>query len=80
MGVYFMEEKSISTESSQWRTKTLTTGAIIGALIGIGAAYLLVQKADREHGKLNMGASEGIKLGMMVLGLLRQISQLHDAN
>lgn len=71
-----MEEKSLSTESSQWRTKTLAAGVFIGALVGLGAAYLLVQKADREQGKLTVGTGEGIKLGLMVLGLLRQISLL----
>jgi hypothetical protein len=71
-----MEETNLSTETAQWRNKTLAAGVIIGALVGLGAAYLLVQKADREKGKLEVGTGGGIKLGLIVLSFLRQISQL----
>ncbi len=71
-----MEETNLSTETSQWRNKTLAAGVLIGALVGLGAAYLLIQKADRDKGKLEMGAGGGIKLGLIVLSFLRQISQL----
>jgi hypothetical protein len=70
-----MEETSLSTETSQWRNKTLAAGVFIGALVGLGAAYLLVQKADRDKGKLEVGTGEGIKLGLIVLEFLRKISQ-----
>lgn len=73
-----MEESSLSTETSQWRTKTLAGGVLIGALIGLGAAYLMVQKAERNQGKLEVGTGEGLKLGLLVLGFLRQILQLND--
>ncbi|MBN1537297.1 MAG: hypothetical protein JW908_11240 [Anaerolineales bacterium] len=73
-----MEEKSLSTESSQWRAKTLAAGVLVGALVGLGAAFLLIQKAERDSGKLEVGAGEGLKLGLLVLGLLRQISQINE--
>jgi hypothetical protein len=71
-----MEETSLSTETSQWRNKTLAAGVFIGALVGLGAAYLLIQKADRDQGKLEVGTGGGIKLGLIVLNFLRQVSQL----
>lgn len=73
-----MEETSLSTESSQWRTKTLAAGVLFGALIGLGAAYLLVQKAEKKDSQLHVGTGEGIKLGLLVLGFLRQILQFND--
>jgi len=73
-----MEETSLSTETSQWRTKTLAGGVLIGALIGLGAAYLLVQKAERNESKLQVGTGEGIKLGLIILAFLRQILQFND--
>ncbi|HEY42648.1 MAG TPA: hypothetical protein G4O11_01570, partial [Anaerolineae bacterium] len=40
-----------------WKTKTLLIGSIIGALTGLGAAYLLIQQAERrgEQPKIGTG-------------------------
>jgi hypothetical protein len=65
-------------ETKSWKTKTLILGGLIGALVGLSAAYLLVQRAEKEHGRLQMNAGEGIKLGLLVLGLLRQVAQLGE--
>jgi hypothetical protein len=67
-------EKSIDS----WKTKTLLIGAAIGALVGAGAAYLLVQKSERDQSRLSISAGEGVKLGLLVLGLLRQVTQLGE--
>lgn len=61
-----------------WKTKTLLIGAALGALTGLGAAYLLVQKAKREDGRPELSAGEGIKLGLLLLGMLRQVAQLGE--
>ncbi len=60
------------------KTKALLFGALIGALVGVSAAYLLIQRAEKEDGKLQVGTGEGIKLGLLVLGLLRQVAQLGE--
>jgi hypothetical protein len=67
-------------ETKSWKTKTLILGGLIGALVGLSAAYLLVQRAEKEHGRLQMNAGEGIKLGLLVLGLLRQVAQLGEGS
>lgn len=61
-----------------WKTRVLLTGAVLGALTGVGAAYLLIQKAEKENRPVKVGASEGVRLGLMLLGLLRQIGQLGE--
>jgi nitrate reductase gamma subunit len=61
-----------------WRAKTLFMGAALGALVGIGAAYLIVQRAEREAGKVRITAGDGVKLGLLVFGLLRQVAQLGE--
>ncbi len=63
------------TPSNDWKTKILIIGAIIGALTGLGTAYLLIQRADEEDG-LKMSAGDGAKLGVSVFSFLRQISQM----
>lgn len=63
-------------EGTGWKNKALVLGGVVGGLIGVGAAYLLVQRAEREGTELRLGTGEGIRLGLMVLGMLRQVSQL----
>ncbi|MBW8011417.1 MAG: hypothetical protein FVQ83_09275 [Chloroflexi bacterium] len=64
--------------NSELRTKTLAAGAIIGALTGLGAAYLLVQRADRNESETSLTTREGLRLGVLILGMLRSIAQLGD--
>jgi len=61
-----------------WRTKALLLGAILGALTGIGAAYLYLQRAESEDGRPRVTARDGVKIGLLVLGLLRQVAQLGE--
>jgi hypothetical protein len=63
-------------EDSNWRVRTLIIGGLLGAFTGLGAAYLLVQKADREDQEPKVSTGEGIRLGLLVLGLLRQVGEL----
>lgn len=60
------------------KSDTLILGAIIGALTGIGAAYLLVKRADRDGDEVSVTTGEGLRLGFLVLGLLRSIATLGD--
>ncbi len=62
------------TNQTDLKPKILVIGAIIGALTGVGAAYLLLQRADEDG--LEMTPGEGVKLGVTILSFLRQITQL----
>lgn len=62
--------------NSDWKSKTLIVGAFIGALSGLGAAYMLVQRAEKRGEVPNLGAGDGLKLGLLLLGLLRQVGEL----
>lgn len=64
--------------TENWKPKLLVGGALIGALTGFLAAYLLAQRAEANGSKLNMSAGEGVKLGLLVFGLLRQVTQLGE--
>jgi len=61
-------------DENNWRGRTLLLGALIGALTGLGAAYVLVRRAEERGEPPQLGAGEGVRLGMGVLGLLRMIS------
>ncbi len=64
------------TEDSNWKTRTLIVGVLAGALTGLGVAFVLIQRAEQEGGVVQLGTSDGLKLGMGVLGLLRQVGQI----
>jgi hypothetical protein len=71
-----MEENyELESIENNRRTRILVIGALIGALTGLGAAYLLLQRGEKE-GQLDISAGEGVKLGLSVFGFLRQVTQL----
>lgn len=59
-----------------WKTKTLIIGAIIGALAGVAAAYIFAQKSDQLEEKPHLTAGDGVKVGLGVLAVLRQIADM----
>ena len=61
---------------TNWEGPVLAIGAVVGALTGLGAAYLLVVRAKKREERPSLNAIEGIKLGLLVFGLLRQVSLL----
>jgi hypothetical protein len=63
-----------------WRTKALVIGAVSGAVIGLLATYLLVQNAERQGRSPEISAGEGVRLGLLVLGLLRSVADLGEGD
>lgn len=57
------------------KTKIILLGAIIGALAGAGAAFLLSQSIDEEEG-LSLAPKDGVKLGVAAFSFLRQVTDL----
>ena len=60
------------------KNKTLFAGALIGAVTGLLAAMLLHRSAEKNERDTAITAGEGLKLGVLVFGLLRAISSLGD--
>ena len=73
-----VESEKTLFEDENWKRKVMLAGGAVGLLVGLGAAYLLVQRSEREGSKPVLNLVEGIKLGLLVLGLLRQVSQLGE--
>jgi hypothetical protein len=74
-----MEETNEIVEASNWKPKALIIGAVIGALVGVGAAYLYAQRVESENAEPTMRPADGVRLGVMVLGLLRSIAELGES-
>jgi hypothetical protein len=65
-----------SNDDEQWKSKVLLLGGVVGALTGLLGAYLLIQNAEKQNTTPELSAGEGVKLGVLVMGLLRQVAQL----
>jgi len=79
-----MEENAM-IESSEapvvddtWKVKTLLIGAALGALTGLGAAFLLTMRAEQKGTRLAITPGKGVQLGVMLAGLLRSILTLGE--
>ena len=70
------EQSEMVEMDTSWAGQVMVIGAVVGALTGLGAAYLLIQRAKRRAEPPNLNTSEGIKLGLLVFGLLRQVAML----
>ena len=58
--------------------RNLLFGALIGAMTGIIAASLLNRRAQQAGTEVALTSGDGMKLGMLVFGLLRAIAGLGD--
>jgi hypothetical protein len=74
-----MEETEIveGTDNS-WKIQTLVIGGVLGALVGVGAAFLLTKRAEQKGTSLAITPGKGVQLGVMVAALLRSILSLGD--
>ena len=61
------------------KSKTLLLGALIGAFTGLLAALLLQRRVEKDEERATaLTTGEGLKLGVLVFGLLRAIASLGD--
>jgi gas vesicle protein len=60
------------------KNSTILFGALIGAVTGLVAAILLTRRAEKAERETAITTGEGLKLGVLVFGLLRAIASLGD--
>ena len=58
--------------------KILIAGTLIGAVTGLLAAMMLQRNAEKYERDTTITTGEGLKLGVLVFGLLRAISSLGE--
>jgi hypothetical protein len=60
------------------KNKTLIVGALLGAVTGLLAAFVLQRQAEKKGTEITISTGEGLRLGLLVMGLLRSIASLDD--
>jgi hypothetical protein len=62
-----------------YKIKLLAIGGTMGAVVGLFAAYLLYTNVEKTGERLQVSAREGLKLGVLLFGLVRSISNLWES-
>lgn len=66
------------SSDENWKVRTLLAGVVLGAATGLSAAYLLTKRAEQQGEPLAITSGQGLKLGVLVAGLLRSILTLGE--
>lgn len=69
-------DELIESKTPNWKTKALIIGAIAGALVGLGAAYLFIQNVEDDSEPPEFTAGKGLKIGLLLMGLIRNVADL----
>lgn len=69
------EEKTEIIPAESWKPRVMVIGGVIGAVVGVAAAYVLIQRSE-DNTPPDISVGEGVKLGVLVFGLLRSIANL----
>jgi hypothetical protein len=69
----------MSTDNN-WKTKLYITGAVLGALVGFGTAYLMARTAEDNHrgGPPAITTADALKSAIGIVGVMRGIAALGD--
>ena len=74
-----VEEDMVEKRMEPWKVKTLAVGGAVGALVGLAGAFLLVKNAEKHNSEqVSISTGEGFRLGVLIFGLLRQVSNLSE--
>jgi hypothetical protein len=66
------------SEAQPRLVKGLIVGGALGAAVGVAAAFMLMQGMERNNRELHISAGEGLRLGLIVMALLRQVADLPE--
>lgn len=65
-------------DEEDFMPKVLIIGGVLGAAVGLGAAYLFAQNSVRKGRMPEITAGDGVRLGLLLLGVLRSIAALGE--
>ncbi len=74
-----MMSNSLQPQDSNWRTRAMLAGGIVGSLIGVAAAYFYVRAAEEAaegDGPKSLDTRDAVKIATQLFAVVRQIADL----
>ena len=65
---------------SNWRTKAFIVGGVVGALLGVGAAYIYINAAEQSDEAPELSPGTAVTIGLSLLALLRQVAAIGEGD
>lgn len=72
------KKHALAIRSNPEQIRTVAGGALIGALAGLVAAFLLSRRAARKGRDAMLTPMEGVQIAVLLFGLLRAIAALGE--
>jgi hypothetical protein len=66
--------------NSDWRTKAFVVGGVVGALLGLGAAYIYINAAEESDDAPELTPGTAVTIGLSLLALLRQVATIGEGD
>ena len=65
---------------TSWRTKAIVVGGVVGALLGLGAAYIYINAAEDSDAAPELTPGTAVTIGLSLLALLRQVAAIGEGD
>jgi len=63
-----------------WRGKAFIVGGVVGALLGLGAAYIYINAAEESGETPELSPGTAVTIGLSLLALLRQVAAIAEGD
>jgi hypothetical protein len=63
-----------------WRGKAFIVGGVLGALLGLGAAYIYINAAEQSGETPEVSPGTAVTIGLSLLALLRQVAVIAEGD
>ncbi len=61
-----------------WRRRAFVIGGVVGALLGLGAAYIYINAAEELGETPELTPGTAVTIGLSLLALLRQVAAIGE--
>jgi hypothetical protein len=61
-----------------WRRRAFVIGGVVGALLGLGAAYIYINAAEESGETPELTPGTAVTIGLSLLALLRQVAAIAE--
>ena len=72
------EVQALQVEEPSWKAKALIVGGVVGALVGLGAAYLYIRNIEETGETPQIATKDAMTIGFSLVSLMRQIANMNN--